>query len=534
EVPAGSIIDEAMHIDIPPEGFETIGEALPVLIPENVPAGEASDSGGSGGCFFEYAYNVQNLWVSIMSEETRLVPQDGYLTLESEVFVTINDQNDPFGLDLSAVCLDSECTGYVLPFPVTLQARVDLNLADADGDGVNDLDATIGDLVLTDGFSGDFVILECTLGQVLGALNSLGVDIYGFILNAVFPILEGELNEQIPTLEAEIEESFASVNINEEFEVGDARLSFSLQPQELTIVPEGMRLAFQGSTDIDNQASCIADYDTGGSKETSGTPSAVGDFPVAGDIGILVSDEFVNQALYSIWRGGLLCQTIDEETFALDTSILNLLTGDAFQEFFPETKPMVLSIDPQAEPTLQMNTTHDLSADISQLKLNFVTEVDFRQSQVLSVDLQANVGIDFPFDASTGLLTGDIALDPSQMTPTVDINEFLPGQNENLESSLSSQLGTVLNLVDLESLTGDLEFNLPAINGLGLTQIEMEGTGSAGEDFGLFASLGEVPYEGGCGAGEDAESGCSVQKTPRGKLLLAFVLLLVGYMRRTR
>ena len=53
--------------------------------------------------------------------------------------------------------------------------------------------------------------------------------------------------------------------------------------------------------------------DTGSSISTAGTPNPVGDLEEQADIGIAIQDEFVNQALYSLWRGGVLCQTIDED-----------------------------------------------------------------------------------------------------------------------------------------------------------------------------------------------------------------------------
>ena len=78
-----------------------------------------------------------------------------------------------------------------------------------------------------------------------------------------------------------------------------------------------------------------------------------------GDVLVTIDDDFANQILYSAWRSGVLCQTIDASTFPIDTSILNLITGDAFMDLFPETSPLIIQTKPSVLLELNMTTASD-------------------------------------------------------------------------------------------------------------------------------------------------------------------------------
>ena len=77
-----------------------------------------------------------------------------------------------------------------------------------------------------------------------------------------------------------------------------------------------------GAMDADSNI-CVAEYDPGGSKATDSSIPA----PAAGaQAEAVVSDELANQALYALWRSGLLCYDLsDLSGLTLDTSLLGLL-----------------------------------------------------------------------------------------------------------------------------------------------------------------------------------------------------------------
>lgn len=535
DIPSGSTIEGAGLIDIPPEGFSSIATMLPALIPQNIPI--SSSTGGGSALSCDYAYGVDNIWVSVEVASAEIVPQNGFLSLDIGLLVFINDINDRFSLDFAVsncwLGTASTCSGYVTTFPANVQARINLNLIDPDGDGINELDASITDISVdySAATANNFEI-QCLVGSILDALSWFGVDVYSFVLDLIKPILENEINNQLPELETTIEEAFANASINQEIPLGESILNIVLSPSDLDIVPEGFRLSFDGMTTVHNTASCVQDYDTGASLETAGTPNAIGDLAVPADVGIVIRDEFVNQALYSVWRAGTLCQTIDENIFALDSSILQLLSGDAFTEIVPETKPMIISIDPGVPPKLDMDFDSDLGISIEDLRLNFFTYVDERQVQILSVSLETIAGLNLLFDPNTGALKGDVDLNPEDIVTSIVQNEFRPNDSQAIIDNFGIQFGSLLDLVGLDSLLSTLNFQLPSVNGIGVTQTEITGAGSTSSDLGAYLNIGPVSYSGGCSS--SGSTGCSMTESPQnaGKTWLIFMVGVLGYLRR--
>jgi hypothetical protein len=145
---------------------------------------------------------------------------------------------------------------------------------------------------------------------------------------------------------------------------------------------------------------------------------------------------------YALWRGGLLCYTLDENgPFPLDTSILNSLTGDVFAPLFPEAKPVTLQTSPKAPPTTAFDGSHAIDVNLDRLGLDMYAELDGRQAKVVTIDLSGVVGADLAFDATTGALGVVVDLDPAALTPTIGYNEFYPDANETIVSSFSGAFG---------------------------------------------------------------------------------------------
>ena len=535
DIPAGSTIEAAGLIDVPPEGFSSISTMLPALVPQNIPVSPSTGGGSALGC--DYDYGVEDIWVDVNVASAEIVPQNGFLSLDIGLQIAINNITDRFALDFAVsncwLGTQSTCSGYVTTFPAILQARINLNLIDPDGDGINELDASITDVSIDySAATANNFRIECLVGSILDALSWIGVDVYSFVLDLIKPILENEINNQLPELETTIEEAFANASIDQEVALGENMMKIVLSPNDLNIVPDGLRLSFDGMTAIQDAATCIQDYDAGASLETPGVANAIGDLAVPADVGIAIRDEFVNQALYSVWRAGMLCQTIDENTFALDSSILQLLSGDAFTEIVPETKPMTITIDPVLPPTLDMNVDSDVGISIEDLRLNFVTEVDEREVQILSVSLETIAGLNLLFDPNTGALEGDVALNPEEIATSIVHNEFVPEADQMITDSFGTQFGSLLDLVGLDSLLSSLNFQLPSVNGVGVTQVEIAGTGSNSSDLGSHLFIGPVPYSGGCSS--TSSTGCSTTETPhnQGKTVLLFMVGVLGYLRR--
>ena len=73
----------------------------------------------------------------------------------------------------------------------------------------------------------------------------------------------------------------------------------AIQPGDVTIVPEGMRLSLDGFTDVESAADCISEWDDGTFNAIDSEPPAIGLAPTGVDANhaasIMLADEFGNE-----------------------------------------------------------------------------------------------------------------------------------------------------------------------------------------------------------------------------------------------
>ena len=539
--PPDAEIENALVVDIPPDGFQRIVEIIPALLPMDMPIDDISEEIERGGsCLNDVWFDISDLNIGIEVADADIIPKEGFLDFGVALDVNINDAINPFLLDyMLSLCIEYNCEAYVDPFQVDIAAQIMLDVADLDGDGVNELSASFENFSYNyDLTSNDINVNNCALSTFEDVLNFFGVSIFDLVLGIVEPTIEGLVVELVPTLEETIEDAFNQLSIQESIEFEGSVLDVALNPDDITIKPEGLRVQMNGSATTGEGADCISAFDPNGSLATPTTLRNIGYKPpgVSGDVLVTIDDDFANQILYSAWRSGVLCQTIDASTFPIDTSILNLITGDAFSELFPETSPLVIQTKPSVPLELNMTTASDAAIDVEELGLDFFAEVDGRQTRILTLGINTDVGINIPFNTQTGDLAVDLDLNGNRVDPSLPYNEFLPESDDLILDSFIDQFDTILGLIDIDSLIGDLAFTLPSINGVGLADLEFAGTGQNSADLGAFASIGVVPYSTGTGCGEEGDAGCEEGCSSNGrtspKVALLIGVLMFGLVRR--
>ena len=244
---------------------------------------------------------------------------------------------------------------------------------------------------------------------------------------------------------------------------------------------------------------------------------------------------------------------MDEELtggLALDTGILvSLAKGSAsegpYDSLFPESKPLTILTAPKAAPTLEYAGTNDVNLQVRELGLDFVAELDHRQSRIVQIDIAMDAGADLLLDKATGEIAiaanisgferakgvptplrtrfgvrrsscrQDAEVIVVAHTPTVTANEFAEGYAEQIEGGIGDLFDSLVGPI-IDGLLGDLAIQLPSMYGLGLASLEIAAAGDEEDWLGAHATLGEVPYESsggfsgcgeeGCGGGEDGDS----------------------------
>jgi hypothetical protein len=516
EHPAGAEIVPAVALQLNEDGLASLSQILPAMVPtEPVLVDNTSDESG-WGCL-GYAYGIENVWVGLEVTGATITPAAGYLNVDLDLNVWVNDVFDKFTIDYEALCIGESCPGYVEPFPVNVSLPFSLTVVKPSPPELPYIDAEMGQIQVVHNLVGDDIQLDCAIGAIEDVLNIFGLSLYDLIIALMQSVIEDQVAGMKDDLEATIADALSAASIVESLDINGVTVDLKLVPDDVDISPDGLEILMLGVAEA-AQNECIADVDPGGSLETDGALPGLDEIPASSQMAIQVADDFANQLFYAVWRGGVLCFEADEESMPglpLDSSMLTLIGGQAYAEILPEeTKPLILRTEPANPPLVHMTGADDINVLIDDLYVSFYTELDYRMARALRVGLDVDVGVNLNLDATTGELTVDIDFGSDAISSTVADDVMVVGHEAEIETGFSGLIGTIVEPLIGDLVGESLAFGLPVFGTTGLTAISVEATGPDADWIGLHAALGEVSYAGGgcddsSGSGCE-ESGCSV------------------------
>lgn len=521
--PAGEPIDDSVGVQLTEQGLRSLSGPITSAVPvEPVPLPPTSDSAGFG-CF-NYAYELYDAVAYVELVGAALRPRTGRLDVEIDLLVALNDASDRFTLETELFCSRQTCPGFVDPFPVKAVAPVELQIISRGLEGRR-IAVTVGEPDITADLKSEDVHLDCDLGTVEAVLDAIGLSMVELLARQAESRLAGELSDQLEDIETQLEEALEALVTDNEIDVGGVPVRIWTEPSSVGVEPAGLGLGLMLGASTDQVGACVTEHeiDTFQALATPIPPIA----QISGsDVGILLGDGAVHAILHSAWKGGLLCQVIDEGDdlgISLDTALLGALGGEPFREIFPEPKPMRIETDPRAHPTIGYEADTAL-LQIDDLGVDFFAELDGRMARAVGITVQ--VELPARLSLEQGEIDVEIGFEQERISVAATGNELAPETTERLEAGLSDLMITALGGA-LGGLTGDLSFAVPSFEGLGLTELSLQPGGDQGEWGVATASLGEVEDtgEGGC----DGE-GCSSMGAPG----LGWVVLLPWLLRRRR
>lgn len=500
--PPAATIEDAAAVQLTPEGLDAVTALLPALLPPSIPIDDIYDDG-----WFCPDLLLENAEVTLQIAGATITPGAGVLNLEVDLLVSLNSESNPFHVE--AICL-LDCDAWVDPFPMKVATTIALEVVTGDT-GAPVLDATVGEIALSYENADEAINMDCWVGDVEDFLNIFGVSMFEWILGLAEDPLKDAIADLGPEIEAQIEEAFSAATIEQELDLNGVALLLRLFPNDVIITPDGVEVLLSGAVSAD-AAACAAAYDPGGSLRTDSTVPGIAELAAGTHAGLLLSDDFTNQLLYTAWRGGLLCYELSgDEPLPINTSLLTLLTGDVYADLFAETSDMIIATRPRQTPTAVFSGAHDLGVAVTDLGLNFYAQVDDRMALVVGMGLDVNAGVDLAFNGGTGDLAIEVALGADDIVPHVVANELVAGTDAQVEASFSGAIGGLLDTL-LGSLLQDLSFAVPGMSGVGLTGLEVQAAGSSQDWLGAYATVGEVPYA----TGTDCSSGCGGESSDCG------------------
>jgi hypothetical protein len=538
----GAILDKAALADVTARGLTNLGALAPAMIPSEVaiPAVSQGSSCNLWSWDFEVGYSFSNGTVNITNAAAAITPSAGALHVRADFDVALNDASNPFDMRADICGISVDCDGYVLPFDASIEFDLALRIVD-DGAGGRMLDATVQNLVPSYSLASSNIVLEdCWIGDLETILGYVGLSIYDLVLGFAGSYITDAIEGFAGDMETMVEDAFASTTIDQSLDLGGVALDLHLYPNDIVITSAGLRIVMAGSMSTSTPSDCVADYDPGGSLMTASEPPELGNAPSGVgpfDAAILASDDIANQALYALWRGGLLCYTLDEnfETFPIDTSIFGMMSIDAFDDIFPSAAPMAIVTRPRNAPTAIWSGPHTADLQVKDLGLDFIAGIDGRQARLMALSAQLDAGADITLNGGTGMLGVDLDLGSDSLTFSMAANEFAPNANDDIIGGLGGLIGSLLPTL-LGSLGSIDAIQLPSFNGVGLVDLQFAPVGSAGDWLGAYATLGATPYES-AGCGDEGDSGCGggcsgLGPRPAHLALLPFVGLLLLRRRR--
>jgi hypothetical protein len=550
-------ITEGLGIDVTEAGFNVILELAEDFIPPDLVIGTTPPQALSSIPFVcdPQNFHLENLVIHTEMQSMTIEADDDSLDLVIDLNLWINepvggwpsagddddsaqpgDDDDSAGSGVPegpAVVVfqgnDWGCLNYVCFLytdPANLQLRIPISMAMAWDDlGDPFIDVTFGALEhnITAAMQGKIHLTEdCFAGSVTTWLaDTLGLDVFDLVLGAFEGEIESQYQQQTENLEPTIEDALRALWLQDTVTVLDSNLSYDLHPTAIDHNDFGLRTVLGGSFSTDTVAECVAAYGDQEARFTaSQMPDMTGAVPSTGaeyHFGAITSDDLINQALFALWQGGVMCFVVDDGGGALpmSTDLLGLLLGlenaELLEElFFLGPVAMVIRTVPESPPDARFDGPNDINIQVDGLAIEFYPVMQDRLTRLAAVAIDIAAGIDLAIGPDGAMLI-DIDLDTDNLNTRVTYNEIAPELNEVFETNFPGFVGTVINTVGGSLLEG-IAMALPTFSGIGATQLDLEPLGTSPDllDFlGAYMLLGEST--GGVSSGCDGcggEGGC--------------------------
>jgi len=549
DLPAGARVEQAVIVDITEDGFAAISESLPAFVPDTL---DVPDIVQSGKALYDWDLTVSGMVARVGVQSAEIRPGDGHLDIAARLTLALNDSSRPARVRfvyrapwwLGGPWTLTDCNFYLRPVTVDLTTRAWVS-AEPTGQGRREIRVTVGTVDWTWTLRGsDLRVSNCLLGSIDEILDIIGVSLFDLVVAPLRDIVNDQIQELVRDLGPELEDALNSFRIDERFDVNGAEVAIQLDPTDVEVVPAGMRLVLGGSASAEEHP-CIARNGIQTSRSTASPVPGILDIPTGidpHDVGILADDDFINQALFAVYRAGALCVDLEgaQAGLPLDTSLLALLAPGSFDDLFAQTRPLRLELRPLRPPTATAAGRHDLTVQVRDLQLDIYAELDGRMAALLGVDLEIDAGVDLAFDGSTGSLAANVALSGDDLRATGRPNQIVPGAEVEAAARIGNLFDAIAGPLLGGALSG-LSFDVPAFAGFGLQRLDIAAAGPAQDWLGAYAGAGAVPYgsggcgEGGCGGDSDGcDQGCSPLAASGRGLALVLVPLLVAILRRRR
>ncbi len=281
---------------------------------------------------------------------------------------------------------------------------------------------------------------------VYDVMSFFGVDLSGLIQSYMEDAIEGVISDEVPSVVAD---AVGDLEIATDLDLDGNTYSFAAEPSYASVDDQGMTLGLATSFTVDTwdhvtegPGSLYADYSL--PVYASGTPG----------MQVSLGLDFLNQALYAFWGGGVLDRTLGEADLGLDLGSLS--TFLPFESLSIQTEALL-------PPVLVPGTgTALLDLQIGDLALTLYDGPPEPGNEVFQLYVSVVAGLDLDVSAD-GMLV------PALGDMDIWFDVVLPSAGTEASADAESLLGALVPML-LPSLTAGLgEIPIPDIEGFGLS-----------------------------------------------------------------
>jgi hypothetical protein len=541
--PPGQRLNDALVVDLTKHGFSTASEVAPKFVPESADIPDIHQNGKY--LYLNWFLDIVGLTIYPEVESLSITPAQGHLDIQGAVRIAVNNPSNPANVQFRYAGVKlTDCDMYIEPFNAYLQTKAYPSIV-TDSQGRKRLHVFVGAVDWTWDLTGSHIKAQnCFLGSLDTVLDTIGISIFGLAVGPLETAVDNQIRDLVDALGPTLEQAFNNLRLERTFEFNGAQIDVLLEPDKVDVVSQGMRVSMAGRASADPHT-CIGDKGTSGSKSTPSSPPNISTSPSfmpQHDVGLFGSDDFVNQVLYAAYRGGILCYDLEGQVgpLTLNTAVLGMLAPGAFDELFPQPKPVKISVRPVRPPEAKPDGVYDVTLEATDLSFEVYAELDGRMANMIGIDIDAIVGADLLFNGTSGRLDLDIALSGNNLSPKVRPNEIVPGIEGEIAQRFGGLFDSLAGPLIGDALSG-LSFTVPSFGGFGVTSLAADSAGPSQDWFGFYAHAGEVPYgsggctdDGGCDSGADGcAEGCNpIGASGRGLALIVLPLIVASLRRR--
>lgn len=295
-------------------------------------------------------------------------------------------------------------------------------------------------------------------------------DVVNAILNFIIDFFESDVEDSIESAietaaETEMQAALADLEIAASIPLMGTAISFEAIPQAISISSTGITLRLESTVEAGTVVPEIVEDALGALR----TPSSIPSYGSSPGFILTISDEFVNQALYSLWESGTILNLVEDQLGVgdIDLSMISAL--------MPGATGVELVLDMMLPPVFRTKT----SGTVGELQIgDMLVDLYATFSGGSSRQLMARVAVSAIADTSIDLAEDNTLEFGLPDDPVYYVDTVFAALPDISTEDIDALLGAWISIMLPDLMGGVEQFPLPDFAGftIGVTSVTVSGS----------------------------------------------------------